>query len=151
VQSSIKEVEMRRRVLLFTTIAAILTFGAIAASGQAPGAQTPGTQQTTTQQIPGMQRQDQSSKDEDSDPPGCYRYHGAMMGMMGGGMMGRGLMMRLIFNLMDTDNDGTLSLPEFQAVAERIFKAMDTDKDGTVSLEEMQDFMRGTSRPASQH
>jgi len=52
---------------------------------------------------------------------------------------------------MDTDNDGTLSLPEFQAVAERIFKAMDTDKDGTVTLEEMQDFMRGTSRPASQH
>ena len=73
-----------------------------------------------------------------------------MMGMMGRGMMGRGLMMRLIFNLMDADNDGTVSLQEFQAASERIFKAMDADKDGTVSLEEMQNFMRGTTRPASQ-
>jgi len=74
-----------------------------------------------------------------------------MIGMMGGRMMGRGLMMRVIFSLMDADSDGTVSLQEFQAAHERIFKAMDTDKDGTISLEEMQDFMRGTNRPASQH
>jgi len=65
-------------------------------------------------------------------------------------MMGRGLMMRVIFSLMDADCDGTLSLPEFQAASERIFKAMDADKDGTVTLEEMQDFMRGTTKPARQ-
>jgi len=83
------------------------------------------------------------------DPPGCPGYHGGMMGMMAHGMMGRGLMMRIIFSLMDTDSDGTLTLQEFQAAHERIFKAMDTDKDGTVSLEEMQDFIRGVSRQTS--
>ena len=88
-----------------------------------------------------------------------------MMGMMGGGMMGRGhwqhdscqsrgilgpMMMRIIFSLMDADGDGTISLQEFQAAHERIFKAMDANKDGVVTLQEMQDFMRGISRPASQ-
>jgi hypothetical protein len=166
VQSSIKEVEMRKHVLILTTTAAILACGPIVASAQTPGAQTPGTQQTT-QPVPGpMMQQDQAIRDrlqgrlqeraqsgegEESDPNSCYRFHGAMMGMMGRGMMHHGLMMRVIFSLMDTDSDGTLSLPEFQAASERIFKAMDTDKDGTVTLEEMQDFMRGTTRPASQH
>ncbi len=88
-------------------------------------------------------------------------------GMMGGGMMGRGygyhdwdrgvmrrgtmgpMMMRMIFSLMDADGDGKLSLQEFQAAHERIFKAMDANKDGFVTLEEMQDFIRGTGRPAS--
>ncbi|MGB8157828.1 MAG: EF-hand domain-containing protein, partial [Pseudolabrys sp.] len=37
----------------------------------------------------------------------------------------------------------------FQAAHERIFKAMDANKDGFVTLEEMQDFIRGTGRPAS--
>jgi hypothetical protein len=55
-------------------------------------------------------------------------------GMMGhgGGIMGRGAAMRLIFALMDSDGDGTVSLQEFQAAHEKIFKAMDTDKDGTL-------------------
>ena len=76
-------------------------------------------------------------------------------GMMGqGGMMGRGMMgpmgpammMRIIFSLMDSDGDGTISLPEFQAAHERIFKAMDANKDGRLTLEEMQAFMQGTTR-----
>jgi Ca2+-binding EF-hand superfamily protein len=50
---------------------------------------------------------------------------------------------RIIFNLMDADGDGKLTLQEFQAAHERIFKAMDTDHDGAVSFEEMQAFMRG--------
>ncbi len=75
-------------------------------------------------------------------------------GMMGRGMMGRGMMgqggmmgpviMRIIFALMDSDGDGTVSLQEFQAAHERIFKAMDANKDGRLTLEEMQAFMRGT-------
>ena len=145
---------MRKHALIFTTAAAILACGAIAASAQAPAAQTPGTQQGPTTQ----------PKAEDSDQGGFFRSHRGMMGMMGGGMMGRGyghqdwcrdrgiigpLMMRIIFSLMDADGDGTISLQEFQAAHERIFKAMDTDHDGTVSLEEMEAFMRGTTRPAS--
>ena len=65
-------------------------------------------------------------------------------GMMGRGMLGPPVMMRIIFSLMDSDGDGTISLQEFQAAHERIFKAMDTNKDGRLTLEEMQAFMQGT-------
>jgi Ca2+-binding EF-hand superfamily protein len=66
--------------------------------------------------------------------------------MRRGGMMGHGAAMRVIFALMDSDGDGTVSLQEFQAAHEKIFKAMDTDKDGTLTLEEA--FMRGTGKSA---
>jgi hypothetical protein len=173
---------MRRHVLVLTTTAAILACGAIAAGAQAPAVQTPGTQQSPTiQPTPGgpmsqdqtirdrlrerLQDRVQTGDEEDSDQDGFFRYHRGMMGMMGGGMMGRGyghhdscrdrgilgpMIMRVIFSLMDADGDGKLTLQEFQAAHERIFKAMDADHDGTVTLQEMQDFMRGISRPASQ-
>ena len=116
-----------------------------------------------------LQERVQRGEEEDSDQDG-YHYRGGMMGggMMDRGMMGRGygyhdgdrgavrpgmwgspMMMRMIFSLMDADGDGKLSLQEFQAAHERIFKAMDANKDGFVTLEEMQDFIRGTGRPAS--
>jgi len=158
----IKEVEMRKHVLVLTTAAAILGYGAIAASAQAPGAQTPSTQQSPTPQVTpsgSMQQQDQTQLqrraqiEQDGDQ---FRYHRGMMGrgMMGGGMMGGGMMgqgygrgspmaMRIIFSLMDANGDGKLSLEEFQAAHERIFKAMDADHDGTVTFEEMQAFIRG--------
>jgi Ca2+-binding EF-hand superfamily protein len=71
-------------------------------------------------------------------------HHGGMMGgaMMGHGR-GHGMVMRIIFSLMDANGDGKLSLEEFQAAHERIFRAMDTDHDGTVTLEEMEAFMHG--------
>src|SRR5262249_59671843 len=56
--------------------------------------------------------------------------------------------MRMIFALMDSDGDGTISLEEWQAAHGKIFKAMDADKDGTVSFEEMMNFFRGTARSA---
>ena len=78
--------------------------------------------------------------------------HGGMMagGMMDHGMMGGDTMgpppvtLRIIFALIDTDSDGTISLQEFQAAHERVFRAMDTNKDGKLTLEEMQAFMHGT-------
>jgi EF-hand domain pair len=131
---------MRTHVLILTTTAAILAYGAIAASAQAPVAQAPGAQQNSnTQPIPGG-----SMMHEESNPDG------GMMGMMGRGYGrhsnhgGHGMVgMRIIFSLMDADGDGTVSLQEWQAAHERIFKAMDTDHDGTISFEEMQAFFQG--------
>ena len=78
---------------------------------------------------------------------------GMMRGMMRGRMMAHRAMMRLpfriIFALMDSDGDGTVSLSEFQAAHEKIFKAMDANKDGVLTLEEMQAFMHGSRGSAS--
>ena len=74
--------------------------------------------------------------------------HGMMEGMMGHhmmeGMMGPGpppVIFRVMFALIDTDSDGTISLQEFQTAHEHIFKAMDTNKDGKLTLEEIRAFI----------
>ena len=65
---------------------------------------------------------------------------------MGPSGMGFRMMMRMLFSLMDSDGDGTISLQEFQAAQERIFKAIDANKDGQLTLEEIEAFMQGTRR-----
>ena len=77
---------------------------------------------------------------------------GGMMchGMKGHGMMGNGMFKRMIFALMDTDGDGTLSLEEFQAAHAKIFKAMDTNKDGKLTPAEIEAFMTGGSPAPNQ-
>ena len=124
---------MQKHVLMLTTSAFILACGGVSVSAQ--------------QHIPGgpmMQQQQQ---------PTDHEGHGVMGH---GGMMGRGMrgprtpvVMRIIFSLVDSDGDGTISLPEFQAGHERIFRAMDRNKDGRLTQEEIQAFIQGTTRSSS--
>ena len=67
---------------------------------------------------------------------------------MGPEGMHSGMMTRMLFAMMDSDGDGTVSLQEFQAAHKRIFKAMDANEDGVLTLQEIQDFMRGTNTTA---
>jgi hypothetical protein len=162
---------MQKQLLMLTTSAFILACGAFTASAQ----QTP--DQPTMQQMQERVRQLQNAlaqrrdiEDYDDDWGDNWRgrrmmgggygwrdYHGWGRGGMGprmmggGGGMGQANMVRMLFALMDTDGDGTISLDEFKAASERIFKAMDgPDKDGRVTLEEMRAFMQGVSRSAPQ-
>jgi EF hand len=130
---------MTKYVLMLVTSAFVLASGAVAATAQ---------QNSNT---PMMQQPKQAQQGDPADEGGLRHC----MGMMRHGMMGQGAMMgafpmRIIFALMDSDGDGTISLEEFQAAHQRIFKAMDNDKDGTLTLEEMRGFMLGTAKSAPQ-
>ena len=114
---------MKKHILMIITSALVLTCGALGA---------------VAEESPGFHGEGHAMMGQ------CGMMgHGRMM--HGDGTMGRGVAMRVIFALMDSDGDGTVSLQEFQAAHEKIFKAMDTDKDGTLTLEEIQTFMRGKS------
>jgi hypothetical protein len=124
---------MQKHVLVLTTSAFILSCGAIAASAQ---------QGQMMQQQPPILHQQQELDRQGAMGPGMM----GQRGMMGPGSMGSGMMMRMLFTLMDSDGDGTISLQEFQAAHERIFKGMDANKDGRLTLDEIQAFMQGTRR-----
>ncbi|MGE5141734.1 MAG: EF-hand domain-containing protein [Rudaea sp.] len=157
---------MQKHVLVLTTSALILAYGAIPATAQQepltqPQPQILQQQQELQRQLQGVQTPRRGAEDDsDQDDNGHSRMMGSwhhrdwgrgamgpgMMGrgsMMGPGSMGRGVMMRMMFSLMDADGDGTVSLQEFQAAHERIFKGMDANKDGRLTLEEIQGFMQG--------
>ena len=138
---------MHKRVLVLTTSALILAYGAFSATAQ--DRMTPQPDQQYTQHHPtGQAGAGTSGQQGGMMGPGTMGMMGR--GMMGGGMMGsamgHSIMMRMIFSLMDSDGDGTISLQEFQAAHERIFKGMDSNKDGRLTQEEMQAFMHGTRR-----
>jgi hypothetical protein len=98
----------------------------------------------------GAVAQDQLHPDQQQVQSQPMKQEGGHEAMMGHGMMRAGMkgppeaMMRIMFALIDTDSDGTVSLQEFQAAHERIFKAMDANKDGKLTFEEMQTFIHGT-------
>jgi hypothetical protein len=143
-----RRLAMKQNLIVLTTVAFIMASSTVAATQQSPASPSPqGSDQKQTSQC---------ATDEDRSGmmmPGGMTGRG-MMGesMMGHGMMrGGGMMapfaMRIIFILMDTDGDGTISLQEFQAAHERLFKAMDANKDGVLTLDEMRAFMQGRSAP----
>jgi hypothetical protein len=125
---------MYMRFLVLAMFAVILVYGAVGALAQ-------------DRMMPLPVQQQAQSQPAGQEGSGMMGRGGMMAGaMMGQGMMG-GMgpppaMLRVMFALIDTDSDGTISLQEFQAAHERIFKAMDTNKDGKLTLEEMQAFFR---------
>jgi hypothetical protein len=158
----LRRFEMYTRVLGLTISALILAYGAASAIAQDRMMPQPDRQQTqshpTGQEGTGTMGQgNMMGGDTDGGMMsrgmmGRGMMEGAMMGhgMMGGGAMGPPIMLRMMFALMDSDGDGTISLQEFQVAHERIFKAMDSNKDGRLTLEEVQAFMHGTRKPVPQ-
>jgi hypothetical protein len=129
-----EEIPMHTRVLGLTISAVILAYGTVGSLAQ-------------DRMMPQPVQQQAQSQPTDQEGSGMM----GRGGMMAGGTMGHGMiggpppvMLRIMFALIDTDSDGTISLQEFQAAHERIFKAMDTNKDGKLTLEEMQAFIHGT-------
>ena len=135
---------MQKHALALMTSAFVLVSG-MAANAQQTTPGSPGSQ---------MQSQQQRTDQDRTGTMGGGMMGGGMMGGMGRGAMRSGLMgprgmmapamMRMVFALVDTNGDGTISLQEFQTAHERIFKAMDANKDGKLTLEEMQAFMEGS-------
>jgi hypothetical protein len=162
---------MQQFVLLIMTSAFILVDGAMGANAQQPagpmqqqpqGIQQPQELQREQGRAQSPRRRVEEGRDQDDDDRyggrrmgGGWGYHQdwRQRGAMGPGMMGSGnagpspsMMMRMIFTLMDSDGDGTVSLQEFQTAHERIFKGMDANKDSRLTLEEMLAFIQGTRR-----
>ena len=74
--------------------------------------------------------------------PSMMGGHMMQPGMMGGGGMPmmRGFMMKVMFAIADTDEDGSLSFEEVTAIHKRIFDAVDANNDGKVTPEEIRAF-----------
>ena len=68
-----------------------------------------------------------------------------MMGM-GSGSRFR-MMVPMMMAMMDTNNDGALSLEEVQAVHARMFNYIDKNKDGKVTPDEVQAAFGGGAAP----
>ncbi|CDX36396.1 EF-Hand domain protein [Mesorhizobium sp. SOD10] len=73
-------------------------------------------------------------------PAGEHR----MAGHHGPHMMMRGAGMRLMFALLDTNGDGSLSENEVQNAVGRIFSAIDRNGDGKIDTDEIQSFLHGS-------
>ncbi len=149
---------MNARVLNLAATAFLLVFGAPGAMAQEqlmPGqADQEQIQSQSTDQEERTIGQGGMMREGTADRAGSDMGKGSMMGramMPGAASLGRSpIMFRMMFALMDSDGDGSISFQEFQAAHERIFKAIDANKDGQITEDEMLAFMQGTRRSGPQ-
>ncbi|WP_192249807.1 EF-hand domain-containing protein [Mesorhizobium silamurunense] len=144
-----------------TALAAIIAIGATSGAMAQTAASDPHHADTQiTQTTPPAEPGDTTGQDQGAQPG-----QGGMMspGMMGQGMMGQGMMgdmmqprmmsgmpmmamrshmMKIMFAIIDTNEDGGISFDELTTVEKRIFDKVDVNKDGKVTPEEVQTFMR---------
>ncbi|TPJ36042.1 EF-hand domain-containing protein [Mesorhizobium sp. B2-6-5] len=99
---------------------------------------------------------DQGGRNEDADRPDEANRHdrwqnpddrrpGRRMAGHRHRQMMRGVGMRLMFGLLDTNGDGSLSEGEVQGAVGRIFSSIDENDDGKIDLDETRSFMQGSS------
>ncbi len=74
----------------------------------------------------------------------AWAGQGSGPGMMGFGMMGGGMMNpAMMVVMMDTNNDGAISLDEYQAMHARMFRLLDANHDGQLRADELSAFGGG--------
>ena len=122
------------RVTALAVIAAAGVTAPVAAQTTAGDPHHSGT--TIGQAAPSRETGDMAGQGQGAKP--------AQSGMMGAMpmMRMRRHMMKIMFAIADTDDDGALSFEEIMAIHKRIFNKVDANKDGKVTPEEMQSFMR---------
>lgn len=113
--------------------AVVLALAATGAQAEQHGGEAADTTSQGNQQMDGMAGHGGMSQNGPSGGPGMKGPRG-----MGGSMM-PGMMMAM----MDSNDDGALSLEEVQAVHERMFNMVDANDDGQVDVEEIRGFMTG--------
>lgn len=116
-----------------TTIIATVAISTIGAAAQTHQVDSQPSNLTVAQGTP--------SEDEDQGaPPGMMQgEHPAMMGRRAGMSLP---MLKILFAIIDTNEDGSISFDEVTAATKRIFDAIDTDRDGKITLDELEAFMR---------
>ncbi|MBY5362710.1 hypothetical protein HFO97_22745 [Rhizobium leguminosarum] len=126
----------RMSMFRLPTITLLALLGAVGAMGIA-SAQTKSPDSAQSEAKPGAEKSEM------------------MPGMMGRNMMSsdmsegmrtmgpmRGHLMKIMFVIADSDEDGAISFEELTAIHKRVFDAVDANNDGKVTPEEMQAFMQ---------
>jgi hypothetical protein len=129
------DLEMKKQLLLPVLASTLVLASSFAAAQAQQGAAGPMLR--SDHPSGGMMRQHRAEEEEDEGGRQRGQPRSGMHRMMGPRML------TLMLIMMDTDNDGALSLAEVQAVHARMFTYVDGDDDGKVTLEELQRFFRG--------
>lgn len=128
------------RVTTIVAAVAISTIGAAAQTHQVDSQPSNLTVAQGTPLTPEDEDQGAPPRMMQGTPPGMMQgEHPVMMGRRAGMSLP---MLKILFAIIDTNEDGSISFDEVTAVTKRIFDAIDTDRDGKITLDELEAFLR---------